>query len=227
MLWQRFHHRDGSVREVFRLQSLQRRHVPTAEATPPAHIYQWSHWRDAAGGFEPSNDNLLVELRSPPPEEGAPAQGDSQTVRTRGAWTFTHTIDGGAYEDWRMETPRLRFSYMVDEQHTAARRLQIWRGPMDQPERLAGEGALEPMSTETIVGQRCTWYDLGSPSHSSTTGCRTSDGILLARKHVCDGARGGHCYFDVRAIRLSRDPISDAAMTPPQQAFVWPGAVSR
>jgi hypothetical protein len=224
IFWQRFHHRDGAMRETFRLTRLDRGDVRGVEIMPPRHIFEWPRWRDASGVPAAGGGDLEIELASPPPEENIPIQTDSETVRVSGAWTYTQTVDGGASRSWRIEAPTLRLNYTESEQDAADRRLQIWRGPASEYERLDHASSVEPARGGQILGLSCQWVNTMIVSHGSITACRTHDGVTLARRQVCDGARGGNCYFDVRATRLSRDPIPESALAPPPQAFDWPSA---
>jgi hypothetical protein len=220
ILWQRFHHRDGAVREVFRLTSLDRRTVRADEIMPPRRIFQPETWRDAAPRT-PSEDDLEIELVSSPNDERQP-EPDTETVRAGGGWIYTHTVDGDRSNAWRIEAPTLRLHYTEADENSGGRRLMLWRAPADFFERSEYAGPIEPPREDEILGRRCQWFNTMIVSHRSLTACRTDDGLVLARREVCDGARGGVCHFDVRATAISRGPLAESAMALPAQAFNWP-----
>jgi hypothetical protein len=215
-LWSRGRDFEGRERVTSRLLSLQRRSLSAAETSPPERLFRWSTWR---GDVEATPaHNLSVDLASP---RGEAQQGDSETVRQRGTWRYTHSVDGDRRRTWTITGPDILFSYNEWNFHLPARNLGISRGPPQYSARATDVPLLQPPRTETIAGLRCRWFDTLGTSHSSSAACRTDDGLTLAHWSRGDGVRGGDEYFSVRATRISRDPLPAPSLAPPPQAFDW------
>lgn len=194
-LWRR----QASIDAIF-ARKVQRRPVSAESVRPPIEALDLSRWADLKGHQGHSAD-YEVELRS---ESGRVRH---RIARRSGAWV---SVREGSYGPWfghsvRNKENGIRTQYSKDPKGN--RQFTISRG---RPTADDGRVRLKNVPDETILGERCEWWDSMPHTYDAgQTDCITRDGIILKTNYVSMGS-----VSSIQAIRLTRSPQPLAAVLP-------------
>lgn len=215
-LWRRsVSQRSGSTITSSRTIQFRRQRVPATQVQPPRDLLDRSYWLDLLSlgrSADPGQPNYEVRLKSIA-ESGAPWR----ILRRRGEWISSET--GGGDDEVSLSTHNPTFAaHYFSESKGRPVRLSL----SILPSNAMGSGVhsfvpLEPIRTEHLLGEDCTWSTWKDLSVSGDhRQCVTSDGIAL---RIYDHHRV--LAADLQATLLKRHAPRLDDMMPPRGAFEW------
>jgi hypothetical protein len=208
-LWSRSFYTGGELSGGTRAISLVRRRVDASEVRPPRVMFAWETWRRGiANASGPPNDE--VTLVSP--------DGQQAMIRRRAGWRYRDGADlvlrqGERHIELTHEASGLYLHYRA---YPDGARTLIVRRSRD------GDGwRFPPVNqnrTETVLGERCTWFSLSPPLDVHQMECRAHDGIALMVRRTDFLSPD---VLELRATRVRRGGVSEADIRPPAEVFAW------
>ena len=175
---------------------LYRGKIKDIEFTPTAATLDASRWLSPP----PAGTSDEVVLKA----EGS---AGAVTLRRRGGWTFSETVNAdGSRDMFGDDGARLTVSARVGP--TGAPESYIARRG-EPPEPLPVVRLEEP--PQTVLGLTCDWYD--AMPYAADVGrqeCRTSDGLVVIIRKVTRGQT-----TTLTAVSIDRRPLANADLLPP------------
>lgn len=179
---------------------LLRRRLKDEDVRPQAASLDIAAWLATPPATAASPNDYEVVLKA----EGAT---QSMTVRRRGGWTLTETVNADGSRDV--------FSDREDGVSVSAR-----VGPTGAPESYTARRGAKPEAlavvrletpSQTVLGQTCEWFDaMPYVADAGRHECRTADGLVLI---IRKSAWGEQTTFTATAV--SRRPLTTADLLPP------------
>jgi hypothetical protein len=202
--------RDGSVMNERRATKVERRRVRPEEVSPPADALRWAAWAAAASEASSGGDASNYELTLVAMKEGKPfteimrKAGDyySEEERTDSAVRSLGFSSSAATLSYNNRThPKLTIS-----RSKASTRTGVYESaPLTKP-------------AETVIGERCTWYDAAANvADYGRLECRSADHLPLIRNEYFRG----RLRVSWLATKLSRGRTSPESVKPPAWLLNW------
>ena len=214
-LWHKLLSQGGILLSYVEATSLERRPITDAEILPSANLLNLESWgvtdkRDWATVPRPVDFETTFRLFGAEPKSTAEIR---KTVRRNFPWLRTETTaDRYRRVEFKHDPASLHLDFR-GERTSAFNKLRISRydSAFDE-ERVAQKMDL----AETIVGERCDWFDLRPGiMDANWYQCRSKDGIVLKETLTSMGSR-----TTFEAVELRRATASIPVATPPDEILL-------
>lgn len=217
-LWRRTFGVKG-IRSSAEAIRIERRPVAAEEARLPRALLTLDWWdRKTSQSALAAEHETVMELSEARrlPDGSNPASPTIRTTRRSGPWLFMEVIAGTrrrieiSHDSIRMRLTYERGGRGAEEELTITR-------PDPDPAKPEPKAAFQPVPTDrydTVLGERCRWFDmLPGVNDGGTNACFTDDGIMLKEEHFSRGAR----HSTWTATRFVRRPVAIDEVKPPAE----------
>lgn len=194
----------GALLSSIEAKAIERRPVDAGEVTVPSEAFNVASW---TGARDKSVDDKqhLPDFESVLSNSGAAGSHHEVVFRRHLPWSARITVMGPMRWTYISNQDSNTSFYLEQNLSGATEKLTIMQ-------HVEGTSHSQEMGrTDTILGERCTWFNLYPGVSHPTLQCRTDDSIPLAETQIGYGVR------QLQAVKLRRAPVDPSTVTPPPE----------
>jgi hypothetical protein len=207
-LWHRY--AGGSLGSMFAAEAtrVERRPVAASDVEPPRDLFTPGWW--LKGATIASATATTTDYETVMRQIGGLRRDLVRTTRRHDSWTYVEETGPDQWRQLRVTSATHRFDFTAaDPRFRQPQRLII---SPSLPEGLASPIAEALDQHDTMLGERCDWFDtMPTVADAGQHQCRTADGIVLKERNFGWGSDA----WGLVATHLSRRPVGLAEVTLP------------
>lgn len=199
---------------------IERRPVAASVVRPPVEALNLQAWNVSLDKKSTAPDGSSGDFEAvieSVDETGAPSGRVTRVVRRHLPWTSVDERRADGQRSWDVHNESSYFSLRIQFlPQIGLHSLSIGRTPPPPPEQIKAQiraKPIEPERSETILGERCIWFDaMPGAMDAGLHECRTADGLVLKKLRFSRGS-----YQNFVATRLTRRPVALSEVLPPAE----------